>query len=360
MGSPSDAPPLVIRADADANIGAGHVVRCLALAEAWRNRSGTVLFLSCCSNEALRRRIESAGCSLTLLDARYPDSGDLYSTLKLLKAIAKNDGKAPWIVLDGYHFCTDYQHAIRSAGYKLMVIDDIAHLVRYDATVILNHAITASNLTYYCNPDAALLLGTRYGLLRSEFQRWRGLAHPMPPVATNILVTLGGSDAGNVTSKVVEALKEITVPDLKIRIVVGPVYPYLEELKHTVSRSSLNIRLETNVSEMAPLMAWADVAVAAAGTTSWELAFMGVPTLLLVLADNQQLVATGLAESGVARALGTANGFAPIEIAAELQSLMLDCSRRERMAQAGRNALDGKGADRVASFLLDMSCMRTA
>jgi UDP-2,4-diacetamido-2,4,6-trideoxy-beta-L-altropyranose hydrolase len=360
MGSPSDAPPLVIRADADAKIGTGHVVRCLALAEAWQSRGGRVFFLTSCSSEPLRNRIESVGCHVTLLNARHPDPRDLLCTLAAVKGLAVEQRQSPWLTLDGYHFDTDYQAAIRSAGYKLLVIDDMAHLARYEATLILNHAITASKLKYRCDHETTLLLGTRYALLRSEFQYWQSFVHPAPEVATNILVTLGGSDAENVTERVLQAMGEIPVPDLKVRIVVGPAYLHLKQLEDALRRSSLNVRLEMNVTQMAPLMAWADLAIAAGGTTSWELAFMRVPALLLVLANNQQLVANGLAEAGIAQALGMADELTAAEIAHAAQSLMVDRPRREQMSRVGRNAVDGKGAERAAELMLEKAGVGSA
>lgn len=185
-----------------------------------------------------------------------------------------------------------------------MVIDDTAHLPRYDADIILNHGLDAQRLTYNCASDTLFLLGTRFALLRPEFQRWHGVVRHCPEVARKLVVTLGGSDAENTTLKIIEALEQISTPDLEIKVVVGPLNPHLAELQHAIASLSLRVYLETSVPDIAPLMAWADLAVAAGGTTSWELAFMKVPALILILADNQAAAAKALDKFSAARCLG--------------------------------------------------------
>ena len=125
-----------------------------------------------------------------------------------------------------------------------MVIDDTAHLPRYDADIILNHGLDAQRLTYNCASDTLFLLGTRFALLRPEFQRWHGVVRHCPEVARKLVVTLGGSDAENTTLKIIEALEQISTPDLEIKVVVGPLNPHLAELQHAIASLSLRVYLE--------------------------------------------------------------------------------------------------------------------
>ena len=138
---------MVIRADCDARLGTGHVMRCLALACEWKNNGGCVTFLSYCGSETLRVWIKANGFDLELLTQPYPDSSDMPLTLSILKERREASGES-WLVLDGYHFDSVYQGAIKDAGFKLLVVDDTAHLPFYSADVILNQNVHANELVY--------------------------------------------------------------------------------------------------------------------------------------------------------------------------------------------------------------------
>src|SRR5581483_3175139 len=268
MQASLELPPLLVRADADARRGAGHVLRSLALAEAWRARGGAVRFVTARPAPALARRIQLAGALVIELDDAHPDPSDGALTAALA----------------GYHFDAGYQAQLRRAGAALLVIDDNAHLDRYDADMVLNHGIHAPRLDYRGAEDAWFLLGTEYALLRAEFALRRDFRRAIAPRAKNILVTLGGGDADNVTARVLEALDELHDLDLSVEVLVGPLNPHLRALAERVGG---NINVRSAVADPSALMAWADIAVAAGGTTAWELAFMQAPALLLVLAENQ-------------------------------------------------------------------------
>jgi UDP-2,4-diacetamido-2,4,6-trideoxy-beta-L-altropyranose hydrolase len=134
---------------------------------------------------------------------------------------------------------------------------------------------------------------------------------------------------------------------------VGPLNPHLEELQRATASSSSRVHLETNVGDAALLMAWADLAVAAGGTTSWELAFMKVPALLFTHAENQSGVAEAIDEFGAARALGFPQNVSREQLAAAVSSLMHDRIARQRMIEKGRALVDGKGVERVLRVMLD-------
>jgi UDP-2,4-diacetamido-2,4,6-trideoxy-beta-L-altropyranose hydrolase len=347
MRSECDLPHLLLRADADAARGAGHVMRCLALAETWHCHGGQVTFLSSHLNPALRQRIETLGIHLAEIPMPYPDSTDLRATITALENVSGESSELPWLVLDGYHFDTAYQSLVRAAGCRLMVIDDTAHLPRYDADTILNHAANGRHLAYTCSQDTMLLLGTQFALLRPEFQRWQVLERDCPEVARKIMVMLGDSDPDNTTLKIIQALEQIAVQDFEVKIVVGPLNPHVEELRRKTASSSLRVHLETNIEDGALLMAGADLAVAAAGTASCELAFMKVPALLFTLVENQSGVAEAIDEFGAARGLGFPRNVSREQLADAVSSLMHDRVERQRMIEKGRDLVDGKGVERV-------------
>jgi spore coat polysaccharide biosynthesis predicted glycosyltransferase SpsG len=231
------------------------------------------------------------------------------------------------------------------------VIDDMAHLDYYYADVVLNQNINADRLRYTCESTTRLLLGTCYALLRSEFLAWRGWQRQIPKVAGKILVTLGGGDPDNQTLKIVRALKQVDVDGLETVVVVGASNPHFQGLQSATRNSQSAIRLVRNVTNMSDLMVWADVAVSAGGSTCWEMAFMGLPNVLLVLAENQRGIAEGLAEAGVSLNLGWFKQVMDEHVAEALYGLLGDHNLRQQMSRNGREIVDGVGGERVVSAL---------
>jgi len=345
-----DLPPLLVRADADARQGIGHVMRSLALAREWRSRGGPVRFVTARPTPELSRRIQLAGAILIGIEQPYPHAADLDSVVALLGQLQRGASSPPWVVLDGYHFDASYQSRVRHAGCQLLVIDDNAQLPRYDADIVLNHGIQAPRFDYRINDDAWFLLGTRYALLRPEFLRWRDFHRRVETTAKNVLVTLGGGDADNVSAKILNGLRRLRDLDLEVQVLAGPLNPHREELCKLVSASP-EIHLQKNVADTAPLMAWADIAIAAGGTTAWELAFMQVPALLVVLEDNQRSGVEGIDQFGAAQSLGGADHLTAAMLDDALRVLIRDRDRRQRMAVHGRILVDGMGPQRVVSAM---------
>jgi spore coat polysaccharide biosynthesis predicted glycosyltransferase SpsG len=224
------------------------------------------------------------------------------------------------------------------------------------ADLLLNQNISA-NESLYSNrhADTRLLLGTRYALLRREFWKWRGWKRNVPDVATNILVTLGGSDPDNVTRQILQSLLPLKTPGLRVKAVIGAANPHGQSLRDLADSSLGRFELIGNTSEMPELMAWADLAVAAGGSTCWELALMGLPMVLLVLADNQRAIAAGLEREGAAIDLGWHNLLESVHMTKVLGDLLNDPIRRRLMSDLGRKLVDGCGASRVATILMKNS-----
>jgi UDP-2,4-diacetamido-2,4,6-trideoxy-beta-L-altropyranose hydrolase len=350
-----DLPPLLVRADADANRGTGHVMRCLALAQAWQARGGSVVFISRCDSAALRERIQTAGVDLVPLELGDTVDAEIETTLSLL---AKRD--MALLALDGYHINLEQQQSLRVAGHPLLVIDDNAHLDGYHADILLNQNLGAAQLNYQCNSDTTLLMGPNYAMLRPEFSFWRRRFRAVRGVARKILVTLGGSDPNNFTLRVIHALARLGTSGLDVRIVVGPANPHLAQLREAVDSLSLPIQLLTQAPDMASLMAWADLAVSATGTTCWELACLGLPAISVVLAENQKRIAEELDAMEVVQNLGWYDDVSVDRLATALDVLVYSSFRRLRMSQRGRVLVDGRGADRVVQALLERSCARAA
>jgi spore coat polysaccharide biosynthesis predicted glycosyltransferase SpsG len=191
------------------------------------------------------------------------------------------------------------------------------------------------------------LLGIRFVLLRREFLHQREWRREIPPVARKVLVTLGGGDPDNVTLKVIQALQRVHVNDLEATVVVGGSNPHYEELQSAVKNSPTSIRLQRNVTHMPELMAGADLAISSGGTTVWELAFMGLPALVGMIAAIEELLLDGLKEQRVCVNVGWFSRLSVEQLAETLIAAMEDRKLRSHASLLGRKLVDGYGADRV-------------
>jgi len=334
---------LLIRADASAQIGTGHVMRCLALAQAWQETGGYSTFAIVAMAPALEDRLKSEGMAVLHLAVGPGSSEDAAQTVSLAQ-----QSRAAWVVVDGYHFGAAYQCALKAAGLRVLSIDDYGHAGHYAADLVLNQNIYADESLYLSRePYTRLLLGTRYVLLRREFWPWRGWQREIPEIARKVLVTLGGSDPNNATLKVIQALWQVSVEGLEAVVVVGGSNPHFETLQSAICYSRFTIRLESNVTNMPELMAWADIAISAGGSTCWELVFMGLPAIILVLAENQRPVARGLEAAGAAINLGWHTDLTFTDIGQALNQMLVAPDRRAAIARRGQELVDAIGPARV-------------
>lgn len=337
---------LIIRADAGTQIGTGHLMRCLALGQAWQDSGGEIVFVTACQSDDLLQRLRDERFDIHPLTHPYPDSGDWNYTKDILAA-----HPGAWVVLDGYHFDEVHQQRVKEAGHQLLVIDDMAHLKHYYADIVLNQNLRAEELHYSCEPYTRLLLGTRYVLLRREFLAWKEWRREIPEVARRVLVTLGGGDPENHTLKVIQALQRVDVPGLEATVVIGASNPHAEVLEAGARQSRIPTRLIRNAKNMPELMAWADVAVSSAGSTVWELLSLATPTLALILADNQCYIAGGVVELGVGQSLGWARNVSAESLAKAITVLLKDFNLRAKISKGARYVVDGRGTQRILKTL---------
>jgi UDP-2,4-diacetamido-2,4,6-trideoxy-beta-L-altropyranose hydrolase len=326
-------------------------MRCIALSQAWREAGGEAVLATTMSPGDLENRLIAEGLSIHRLAAEAGSAQDAIATAALAQDIG-----ADRAVVDGYHFMGKYQRLLKDAGIRTIVIDDNGHAEHYWADAVLNQNLHARETLYSSREaDVRMLLGPRYALLRKEFWRWRGWRRLYTEEATRVLVTFGGSDPANATSKALSALARLPTANLEVAVVVGATNPNVPTLQSAVSTVQQSTQLLLDVRDMAKLMAWADVAVAAGGSTSWELAFMGLPVLTVVLAENQVDLAENLAAQGVARNLGWHTGITEAELADALVDLMKDQITRRSMGTRGQDLVDGDGGRRVVRALVQLT-----
>lgn len=336
---------LLIRADGSTTLGTGHVMRCLALAQSWIRHGGRVVWAMAETTPSLTDRLRAEGFSCLPVVAVAGSLGDAHETI----ADAHAAGTA-WIAADGYRFGATWQREIKAAGFRLLIIDDYGHAEHYSADLVLNQNASANEDLYDARERTTrLLLGAPFVLLRREFLAAGPMARIIPAVARKILITLGGSDPDNVTSLAIGALAQL--PESEAVVVVGGSNPHLSAVQRAVASCPAGCRLVVNADNMPALMAWADVAFSAAGSTAWELAYMGLPALLVVVAENQAGIAEALERDGVSQNLGPSATLTVGRITEALRRLLADAPRRAAQSEKGRQLVDGLGADRVVGRL---------
>lgn len=336
------------RADASSAVGVGHLMRSLTLARAWTAAGGRAVMISSTDNPALVERIQSGGISVMRLTSAKDDLG-LGPTVEWARGNASG-----WVCLDGYRFGSEYQAALRQAGARLLVIDDYTRLDRYDADLLLDQNAGAESRTYPVPAGVKTLLGPGYALIAPEFTALRDPGRPQPPVATNILVTFGGADPANLTARVAAAMLGVKDPQVQATFVLGAANPNAAEVERLVS-GRVGFRVVRNAADMPRLMAWAHMAITATGTTSWELCTMGVPSVSIVLAKNQEPAAQALSAAGVFRDLGWHANVSVGAIREAIAGLVSDQSGRQEMARRGQDMVDGRGAGRVVREMLELT-----
>lgn len=332
---------VLIRADSDPIMGTGHVMRALALAQSLV-AEGAEVSLACAQIDApIADRVRAQGLQLTCASVVPGSVADVTWTAALCAGLG-----CEWVVTDGYAFTDEFQNGVHARGLRQLVIDDYGHCDSYLCELVVNQNSYASEALYPRRaPTTELLLGTRFALLRREFFAAPQPVGSVPAHARRIVVTMGGADPVNATATLLSALQALPDPSLQARVIVGAANPRATELEH--KNRDARIEVLRQVTDMPAMMRWAQLAIAGAGTTTWELAFMGVPTLLVILAENQRRVAESMQAEGAAVNLGWHHALQPDAVARTLASVCADAEARGRMAARGQSLVDGRGGQRV-------------
>lgn len=337
------SPVLVIRADAGPDVGVGHVMRCLSIAQAWAGAGGKVIFVCVCHSDELKQRIRLEGFELIELERSYPATVDLETVLSLLS-------RAKLIVVDGYHFDPHYQKALIDGGFKTLFIEDQVHHSSYHCTFFLSHHLHTVDMEFPVSSSTTSFVGPRYALIRNELVQARRFATGEDE-GRKVLLTLGGGNNHDLAMSVLKSLGKV-ITYLDIRIVVGPAGTSSDQLSSAASKSHHKVTLLGTVKDMGACYAWADVAIAAAGGTCMELAFMGTPSVILATAENQNGVGQAWHKAGAAVFLGAAREVESSAIVKAVSRILESSEIRNTMREAGQSIVDGLGPERIVRELL--------
>lgn len=329
----------------------GHLRRCGSLAAALTEEGIQVTFL------VTTDRAERTLAAGKMRSCRLP--GPSYSpgqTLPLDEAdeigrIAEREN-ARAIVVDHYGASPEYLSRLSRSGLFVGVIDDLGDRSVEAAKWILNPAAGADKLSYDVKPDAVLLLGPRFALIRRAFSDARqGLNRTFAPGDSRVLVTLGGGDTASAAAEVIQAL-DGSPRRLNIRCMLGQEPDDRGKLAAIGARSPHAVEFVIDSEDVPKEMAWADVSVSAAGSTVWELACLGVPMVLLVLSDDQALNASQLEAAGAAVAAGRLGDPGSLaRVSSAVPALLGDPDGRRAMSRRSQSLVDGLGAARAAASI---------
>jgi UDP-2,4-diacetamido-2,4,6-trideoxy-beta-L-altropyranose hydrolase len=355
---------VALRADASIEIGTGHVMRCLTLAGALTAKGARCEFICREHNGHLIEHIRAKGHAAHSLpmegdaDADLPHSAWLGATHSqdaracepILAAI-----KPDWLVVDHYALDARWQGALAQHCGGTMALDDLAdrpHACR----ILLDQTFgrQADDYRALVPADCTLLCGSGYALLRPEFAALRpySLRRRAQPKLQHLLITLGGVDKDNVTTRVLAALQGSPLSaTCEITVVMGSTAPWLDDVRRMAQAMRWRTTVRVGVHDMARLMADSDLAIGAAGATAWERCCLGLPSAMLVLADNQRHAA-GLLEQAEAARIVRLDGDRPNPLVRLIDELGRSESRLRRMSEAARTITDGEGAKQVANLLV--------
>lgn len=349
---------VAVRVDAGPLIGGGHAIRCLTLADTLSRHGAEVTFVTAAMPEALARQLQASGHQLARIPAPaglHRERGDWHLP-PLDPAAQANDaretgaatGTADWLIVDHYLLDARWHSAARSFADRLLVVDDLASRP-YDCDLLLDQTLgrTPSDYESCVPPATRVLAGSNYALLRPEFEverpaaleRRKGVAG-----VSRILVSMGTTDIGGWSARIIDEVLE-EAPDCRVDVVLGAEAPSLSHVQQLAERDC-RINLHVDTAEMPRLMREADLAIGAAGTTSWERCCMGLPAIALPLADNQRPSAAALVDAGAAISVERVEGIVPA-----VRELLHHPERLSLMSAAAFPITDGRGAERVASAI---------
>lgn len=349
---------VVFRADASLQIGNGHVMRCLTLADAL-TASGVQCHFICREHSGnLIELLRAKGYTVHILPLGADDTSRELAHSAWLGATQAEDVSAcrvilqelspAWLVVDHYALGEYWEGRLRPFCRHLLVIDDLADR-RHDCDLLLDQNLGRLPSDYLGRaPEACpLLVGPRYALLRPEFAMLReySLRRRSRPRLRNLLVTMGGVDQSNATCQVLEALKQCAMPeDVQISVVMGPQAPWVAQVRECAQLMPWTTNVLVNISDMAQRMADSDLVIGAAGSTSWERCCLGVPTLMVVLAANQVAAAQALEDAGAVRRISLGGGSG-LQLKAQLALLFSSPKLIVEMNERAAAVTSGSGCE---------------
>ena len=354
---------IAIRVDSSRAIGSGHLVRCKTLAERLPMRGAQVRFI--CRQHAgnLIHWLSRAEFPVTVLPAS--DESDSLEedyaawlgvppALDAAQTIEALSGQLPdWLIVDHYGIDRSWEQQLRPHVERIFAIDDLANRA-HDCDLLLDQNANTDGERRYRSlvPDTCrLIVGPRYALLRPEYRTHRQTRPPQADIARQVLVFFGSTDTHDMTGQTLAALSEPEFSDVRVDVVVGATNPRREALeRQAAARPHTQTYLPR--PHLADLMAKADLAIGSGGTVSWERCCLGLPTLVVSVAENQVSACQALEAEGAIAYLGAASTTSQEQMSSQFQKYFNESSLLKGLSLTASLQVDGRGGDRVSEYLV--------
>lgn len=360
---------IIFRTDASVQIGIGHVMRCLTLADALRGRGAECRFI-CREHEGhLLKQIRQRGYAAYGLAVNADDVvlgdfagmarsnhsawlGSDWATDAAQTKTCAGETAVDWLIVDHYALDVRWEHALRSICCKLMVIDDLADR-QHDCDLLLDQNYYRNQCERYRGllPERCVtLLGPSYVLLRPEFDDARRQLGARDGKIKRIIIFFGGSDPTNQTGLVLTALEQLHRSDISVDVVVGLTNPNRHLVQALCDQLSF-VTYHCNVSNMAELIRNADLGIGAGGSAMWERCYLGLPTITVVFADNQVRTTEDLADLGAIQYLGWSDSLGSEDYARAVSDAISNPLRVKQLSDAAIGVLHEKTTTAVVDSI---------
>jgi UDP-2,4-diacetamido-2,4,6-trideoxy-beta-L-altropyranose hydrolase len=369
---------IAFRTDASLQMGSGHVMRCLTLADALRAKGAQCHFISRAHPGHLIKVIRQRGYEVTGLDTPVQQAqaaiknglttiqdrlhkppyaawlGSTWETDAQETAAVLARLRPEWLVVDHYALDQRWEDALATHYRQLLVVDDLADRP-HRCNLLLDQNLGRQRQEYagLVTKHCQMLIGPEYALIRPEFaalRRYSLQRRQTQPALHQLLITMGGVDQPNATGQVLQTLKTCILPQAcSITVVMGLTAPWLQNVREISAQMPWPTEVVVNVKDMAQRMADSDLAIGAAGSTSWERCCLGLPTLLVVLAANQRLGAQAMEAANAARLIGVVSDI-PTQLPLAIAEL-IESERRSHMSLAASAVTDGLGVEKALNAM---------
>lgn len=325
---------VVIRVDADPRIGSGHFMRMIALAQMLRDDGREVHVVTACRNDLCDAYLADEGLPVHAIPASADAASDVRALVTVAAAV-----QAAWVVLDGAKFDEGYQRAVREAGPRVVSVDDYA-VGHFVSDVVLNQNYGSEGLVYSTAPYTTRLAGIRHVLLRREFRTMTPPERDVRTGAHNVLITLGGAHQPGLLARTLEAVLAVGGDGVSVTLLVGAFQALEPDLEAACRRAGARVSVVRHNRRMAEVMATADVAVAGAGSTMWELLYMRVPFLAVPLDEAHEPFVERLVRDGLCARAPLARDLTAPEFAARAHAFLRDDDLRAGILARSAGLID--------------------
>jgi UDP-2,4-diacetamido-2,4,6-trideoxy-beta-L-altropyranose hydrolase len=342
------SPLAVFRADGSSRIGGGHVLRCLSLARGLQGRGWRCGFAVHAGTLAAVPILAGSGFELFELDT--PSSSEQQAL------VTRWPEGVDLLVVDHYGCDAGFERSLRSWARRIMVIDDLADRP-HDCDLLLDQTLDRQSQDYGDRVPAhcRLLLGPQYALIAGEFAALRDAALLRRRRVTkprSLLVNFGATDPHRMARRAIEGVVQAAFEG-RIEVILGANEDFSGEIAAIADHAGLDLGLTEFAPTMAPPMAQADLALSAAGTSSWERCCLGLPSLVVMTAENQHSIANALERCGAACVIGRHETVTADDIAQTLTTVLATPDKLIQMSRAAATVCDGQGVERAVAAILE-------